>query len=279
MITYQFQILRYLPDRVSGEFVNLGVVVYEENTYKIASTFTDRIARVSSFFPGVNVRSIHRVVRFLQSEFNKKSVKLIKEIAYEKYSSLDEITRTILQKDDSALVFSEVKRGRDISLEAALSELFERLVSHYFDEEEQEVRSDRELWQQVYKRYFDEVRLTEKFKPHRVKTKLDILKFDHAIKNGVWNCFETINFNLTRPENVKSKVYKWDGRIRELRTSSETLNLYLFVEYPQKHPELKNFIDEKLNNIKFDDSKVEIVPQEQVLQLALDLKEEVNSHD
>lgn len=277
MINYQFQILRYLPDRVSGEFVNLGVVVYDENTKQFASRFADRVSRVSAFFPGVNVRNLHRVIRFLHSEFSKLAPKILTEFYFEK-NTLELITSRILPKDDSSLIFSEIRIGRDVNLNAALDELFDRLVTGYLEEDEREIHNDKEVWQKIYKKYFEEVNLADKFHQYKIKTENDELEFEHSIRNGVMNCFESITFDLSREDNIKNKVYKWDGRINELRTSKEPVHLYLMVQYPQKHPALSEFINRKLDHIKFNGSSVEIVTESNARQTAIDLMKAVDSH-
>ena len=51
MKTFEYQLLRYSPDAVCGEFVNVGVIVFDAEGKKLAGRFLDRIARESQFFP------------------------------------------------------------------------------------------------------------------------------------------------------------------------------------------------------------------------------------
>ncbi len=52
MNTYQYQVLRFPPDRVSGEFVNLGAVVFDPGQMKLISHFyTIKITPHFFFFP------------------------------------------------------------------------------------------------------------------------------------------------------------------------------------------------------------------------------------
>lgn len=278
MITYQYQILRFLPDRVNEEFVNLGVVVFDPQQLRMRSRFIDKVSRVSAFFPDINGRYLHNTLKFMQGEFDSLTAKLANELRYNKFSSLDEITKSILPKDDSALIFSETKKGRDIDLDVVCNELFERVVfKNLSDHDEFELRSDREVWNKVYKEFFERHNILNHLQPHTIKTKDDHLQFDKAYKNGTWNCFETISFNLVRPESVKNKVYKWAGKLEELKTSTEPVSLYLLTVLPENE-ELKKFINRKLNNKTFEDSTVKLITEDKAESLAKKVQREIESH-
>jgi len=242
MITYQYQILRFLPDRVNEEFVNLGVVVFDSEQLKVTSKFIDKVSRVSTFFPDINGQYLRKTLKFLQGEFNRVSTELSSEFLYNKLTSLEDITKAILPKDDSSLVFSEIKKGRDINIDMVCDELFERVVlKNLSDNDEFELRSDREVWNKVYTEYFERHNIINHLRPHTIKTKEDKLLFDKAYKNGRWNCFETISFNLVKPESIKNKVYKWAGKLEEL-AHLKNLCFYICFQFSQTMKSLKNLL-------------------------------------
>jgi hypothetical protein len=278
MINYQYQILRYLPDQVNEEFVNLGVVVLDDDRRILRFRFLDKASRVSGFFPDVNTRYLNNTLKFLQGEFYSLSKRLSQELALDKKADLEGLTRSILPKDDSSLIFSGVKRGRDVSIELACDDLYNRVVvRNVADSEEMDLRYDREVWSKIYKTYFEKYQITSKLQPHTVKTVNDSLQFERAWKNGKWNCFETVSFNLTRKDAVKNKVYKWVGKLDELKTSDEPVNLYLLSVLP-KSEDLKLFIDRKLNNKDFDKSTVTVITEEEVEVLARKFQREIEAH-
>lgn len=280
MKTYQYQVLRFMPDRVTGEFMNLGIVIFEPTSEFISGKFLQKITRASSAFPSINSRYLATTLKYFQKEFDYLNRQLFTELHFEKYKSLEEITKKILPKDDSSIFFTEVNKGLDIDLNIALDSLFERIVTKYVHEDEREHITDREVWSKIYKKYFDDLGVSGHLKEHTVKTELDKWKFDKAWKNGVWNCFETISFDLIKSEAIKDKVYKWAGRIDELQTSNEPIHLYLLSKLPRQHKQLKNFINKKIGEVKFDNKvRVELVFEEKALEVARTIKEEINKHE
>jgi hypothetical protein len=280
MRTYQYQILRFLPDRVTGEFVNLGIVLFEPETKFIKGKFFQKISRASSLFPSVNSRYLGTTLKFLQKEFNRLSEQFSTELYFQKYRSIEEVTKTILPKDDSSLFFTEPKKGLDVELDMALEMLFERVVTRYIHEEDKEHLGDKEVWSRIYKKYFDDLGVSKHLKEHTIKTDLDKWEFEKAWKNGVWHCFETISFDLIKAESIKDKVYKWAGRIDELQTSKEPFHLFLLSKLPSEHKELKKFIIKKIGKIEFENRVVvELVFEDKAEKIAKEIKQEIEKHE
>lgn len=131
MTTIQYQILRYLPDRVSGEFVNLGIVAFDPANGTLKSKFINKIGKISGFFPNTNSRYLVKSVKTIQDDLDTYSKRLQSEFLFKKVDSLEEITKSVLPKDDSALIFSETKKALDVSAEATVDDLYSRFVSVY----------------------------------------------------------------------------------------------------------------------------------------------------
>ncbi len=279
MITIQYQILRYLPDRISGEFVNLGIVVFDASTGILASRFINKIGNISSFFPNTNSRYLIKSVKTIYENLDKISIGLQSEFAFKKFDSLSEITRSVLPQDDSALVFSEVKKTLDISAEATTEDLFSRFVSiHLIEDEDEEVRRDKEVWNKVYKKHFDDNGISSHLSSHKVKTKHDVLEFEKAWKNGAWNYFESVSFNLTRADAIKNKVYKWVGKLDELSSSSESMHIYLLSVLPHSNPELDAFINKTIKAKATKNLKIDLVSENNVTTIVKQIKKAIDNH-
>jgi hypothetical protein len=265
MITIQYQILRYLPDRVSGEFVNLGIVAFDSPSRSLRSRFINRIGNISTFFPNTNSKYLIKTIKTIQDNLEAFSVRLNSEFTFSEIDSIEEITRTVLPKDDSSLVFSEIKKTLEISVEATVSDLFSRFVSaHYMEDEDEEVRKDKEVWTKVYKKHFDEYGISDHLTAHTFKTRNDELEFDKAWKNGAWNCFESVSFNLTRPDSIKNKVYKWVGKLDELTTAQEPMHIYLLSVLPIEHTELDLFISNKIKEKATENVKIDLILEDEI---------------
>ena len=279
MKTIHYQVLKYLPDRVSGEFVNLGIVAYDAQSRILKSKFINKIGNISSFFPNVNSRYLIKSIKTIQQDLQSIAQGFHSEFSFDKIDSIDQVTRKVLANDDSALIFSEIKKTLDVDIEATVRDLFSRFVNiSSIEGDDDEVRRDKEVWAKVYKKHFDEYGISSHLKQHNIKTQNDELEFDKAWKNGVWNCFETVSFNLTRPDAIKNKVYKWVGKLDELNTSEEAKHIYLLSVLPKEHPELKRFIEKMIKDKSTERTMVDIISEDQVDIITQAIKSEIDNH-
>ena len=116
------------------------------------------------------------------------------------------------------------------------------------DDSSETYNTDKKVWRDIYKDYFDKYNITSKLEKHTVKTNTDTIDFSKSWKNGKWNCYESIALNLKGIDNLKKKVYSWSGILSELSTTDEPLNVYLLVVSPNHNQNLVGFIEEKLKN-------------------------------
>ena len=219
------------------------------------------------------------MVRLIQDDFESCSNRLKTEFKFKDIKQVEELVNSILPKDDSALCFTETQKTLDVNLDLAIEDLFSRFVKiHLSDDEEDEVRNDKEVWNRVYKKHFDDYGISGHLSSHKVKTKNDELEFEKAWKNGAWNCFESVSFNLTRPDSIKNKVYKWAGKLDELSSTKESLHVYLLSIFPNDHPELTAFIKHKINEKSSGNLKVELVLENNIEKVVKKIKREIDKH-
>ncbi|MBK8521464.1 MAG: DUF3037 domain-containing protein [Chitinophagaceae bacterium] len=67
---YQFQIVRYIHDRITGEFVNVGIIVYMPESRFLKSRFINKFSRISQFFIDVNGHSLLGALKQFDKEIN-----------------------------------------------------------------------------------------------------------------------------------------------------------------------------------------------------------------
>jgi hypothetical protein len=226
-------------------------------------------SRISNFFGGIDGSSL--MENLFQFEL------LIKKIGenfsnYKSISDLKVITESILAPNGSALYLTEVNRGIHFDPTSALNSVFESLVGKYIPEFNNGNHTDHYTWKNAYKEYFDKYDITRKLEKHAIETKKDKLIFDKAWENGIWNCYQTLAFDLKQEEDIKSKVYTWSGILKELETAKEHLNLYLLTTTPtEEHKYLKPFIKEMLS-VNKDNIKVTVVEEKEAEEFAAQLK-------
>jgi len=275
MQTFDYQILRYMPDRVNGEFLNLGIVMFQVETAQIEFKFISKTGRISEVFPGTNSRFLIKTIERIKINLTSFKELQTQKLTLEPIISLDSLTRKVLPKDDSALFFTNTEKTLDVSIEVASGYLFKRLISMHQNIEEKEIKQDKEVWSKVYKKYFEEAGITHHLRQHQIKTKFDEFNFDHSWKNGHWNFFEPISFIQNRKEQVKNKVYKMAGKIESLSKSDEYLHLYLLSLLPAEN-DLVEFVNEILTSKSNKKLKVEIITQDNITKMTTDLMNEIN---
>ena len=276
MKKFQYQIIRYMHDRVTSEFVNVGIVVYQPDTNFLQARFVNKFSRISQFFIDINGQYLLSTLKQFDRELAITANRLTELLV--SYASLTEITQAILPKDDSALVCSELLFGIDINPMSALDDLFDRLINKYNHDIDKDVHDDKYVWSRVYKQYFDKYDITAKLKSHTVKTKHDFIEFDKAWKNGVWNCYQTLSFDLKRNDSIKNKVYKWSGILNELEISGQELHLYFLTVNPSQDRPIRKFIEDTLLNRNRQTLKVSIISENQADKFAAEVKKEIEEH-
>lgn len=272
-ITYRYQILRYRHDLVSGEFANLGIVFFDQTNNTLRAKFVNKYKRLSQFFGEISSTFLMRTLRQLSKEFS-----ILAESLDEGRSDLirskeiEELTTLILPKDDNALVFSETFSGWHFEADLAFQELYYQIIERY-QSSKVERHTDAYAWKEIYKKHFDNYGITSQLKSKRVKTDFTTIEFDKTIQNGSLHCFQSISFDLRHEGSIEDKIYRWDGRIRELTTAKQTLNLYLLSILP-KNKKLTKMIEEKLN---FSDEKnkitVRVIDESEAESIAAEVRE------
>lgn len=116
MKTYEYQILRYIPDQVSGEFLNVGILMFGPKERTFCYEFINLRQRLSAAFYGIESTHIMRKLKILQEELEDIEKQQSGNLQLGDVSSVTFYSTQILKRDDSALQFTEVKKGMDINL-------------------------------------------------------------------------------------------------------------------------------------------------------------------
>jgi hypothetical protein len=277
MIKYQYQLIKYVHDQFTGEFVNVGVIVYSPENLFLQSKVLNSYSRIIGLFPGANGIFINRLLRNFDSEISRIS-KSLKEL-FKPSPDLSSITNNILPKDDSALQISDVKFALDLDLNAAISDLFKDFVEKYIiHSNATNTLTDEEVWRKNYKTYFDRYQISERLTSHNVATSNDQFTFDHAWKNEIWHCYQPISFALQNKESIKDKVYKWVGKIQEINNSKEKIHLTFLSAIAHDHKALKDFIVSQLDK-DTEHVQIDVVMESEAETIAKQIQELMLEHD
>jgi hypothetical protein len=260
MKKFQYQVLRYMPDRMSGEFINLGVVVLSPEMQAFDGRFYHKSGRLHQFFPKVNSGFVKQMVSRVEDGLHQLMEQSAAPLFKDMVMSLDIITMQILPKDDSSLYFTEVQTVFDLDMNSLLIELFDRLITRHTLEEESVSMQDSEVWTKIYKPFFSNSALTSMLHETVVKTKHDELHFERTFQNGALHCFEPVSFQLSNSEVIKGKAYKWAGRLQELETVEDPLHVYLLAALPDDSA-LQSLVRDKFDGVKIGEATIELVDE------------------
>jgi hypothetical protein len=67
---------------------------------------------------------------------------------------------------------------------------------------------------------------------HEITTPFATHVFPQAWKNGVWNVYQPLSFDLKRSENIRHKAHQWESLTRFLAQSPENPKIHLLLAAP-----------------------------------------------
>lgn len=225
MIPYQYAILRYVHDRSTGEFVNIGAVIWAPEDQRFIFEISHRYGRVSSFFDGLNGKEFQQMVGFLRSFFSEQSSRRNLgqiDLFESKTLRLPSILPTLLRSGSGCFEWSDVMAGIGSSLEDELVSLIEDYVTKYEVSHIKSSTDEGVIWRSMDK-LIKESRV-EAIVERKVEVTANTnyqYTFQLGWKNGCAQYAEPISFDLKDASSIREKAVRWCGRLGVLRTAKE----------------------------------------------------------
>ena len=192
MKKFQYQVLQFYPDKVTGEFLNVGVVGFDMENQVLDFNIVSRVGAIGQLFNQANTRYLVKQLNTISLNLKKIQDTLATDsLAFHRYTSIEELTKMAFVRDDSALLFSDIRYSLDISVEHLVSYLGDRILTIGSLETDHEVKSDKEVWTKMFKQYFDKMEVSNYLTSRTIKTKYDSISFEHTWKNGHVNFFRS----------------------------------------------------------------------------------------
>lgn len=230
---YSYVVLRYVHDILSGEQLNVGVVVLSAEARYLGALCRPTYARLARTFPGFRGDAFRKTMRYIQAEIERLAERVADSAPFESLPrSVLELVTQVLPRDDSSFKWSEAGVGVTDDLPKALEDLYERLVTRCDDKEQSERRTDEDVWK-GYRKELESRHLLQYLQPKTIATTDDEIEFRHAWKNGSWHCLEPVSFDLMRSDSIREKAHKVLGELTSLRDAKEQFRVYLLVGGPQ----------------------------------------------
>jgi len=275
MKSYQYQVIRYLHDHFTGEYVNIGIVVYNPEYKFLGCKITNKYQRITSMFPDANGKWIMKVLRDFEAKLHQSSNRLTE--LFQPSVQIEHVTGSMIPNDDTAIRLSESFSGLDIDFNTALEDLFSSLVEKHIDDPKKDTLLDEDIWKKKYKQYFEQYSVIGNLKTHEVRTKNDRFIFDKAWKNDIWHCYEPLSFIVKKKGTVKEKVYRWAGKIQGLQNANEPLHITLMTSFSPNHKNMATFVKDYLLK-EYNNLHIEIVTDDQAEVLAKSVAEKMKAH-
>lgn len=274
---YSYTVLRYVHDVLTGEFVNVGVVLFAPKTgaFKFKSRTT--IGRLKGVFPDIDrasfVSAMHAMRRGLQliAKDESKAGFLASD------GDAAALARRAVTQDDSSLQLSPCGTGLTDDPEKTLNNLYDRFVARY-DTHARNRRSDDDVWRPVHQK-LEERHLAQQLQQKIIGGTVDDIVFKRAWKNSQWHVYEPVSFDLADAEGIKAKARGWLGHLSAVVAdgSAEQFKPHFVVGAPQ-NPELMDAFQTAIAILKKTPNGPEIFEEDQIDALVAQIASELGAH-
>jgi hypothetical protein len=228
-------------------------------------------------FLDVNGDQLRPLMRFIQSSFEEYALKLNGELPLQgQPKNIMDVAASILSRDDSSLQWSEPGGGVSENPSVTLEQLYVRLVEKYELRAQLPSRTDDEVWR-GFKKELEVKQVLAKLQPKRIVAKDYEHEFDHAWKNGTWNLYQPISFDLIDAESLLDKANRWLGRATILQESQEKFKLHMLLGEPRLE-KLKLSYEKALNILNRMPVKKEFIREDEAVKFSKTLAKEIEQH-
>jgi Protein of unknown function (DUF3037) len=131
MTPYQFQVLRYVHDRVTGEFVNVGIVLLASQEGFLRARAVRRAQRVLRFFPSINAKRLLMTLRDIERTCNEYGQELKEPTQLDDAELLTHLTRRVIRPNDAAWHWTPPQYGIALDVAHTFDHLYRRHVETY----------------------------------------------------------------------------------------------------------------------------------------------------
>ncbi len=233
---YSFCFLRYVHEPLSGEFANVGVLLWAPTSRFLGFRGSHKFRRLSQFFHGFHVQDYRALVGRLETQFDKLAAQLAGAEVELPFSpepnSARELAMLVVPHDDAALVWSLSGGGLTADPADELRRLFEEAVARHYDVVDEARRDDATVFRDIYSRAFEAPAVKALVSEHEIQAPLASHVFPQAWKNGVWQVYQPLSFDLKRPENIRHKAHQWESSRVVYLSPPEKPKIHLLLGAP-----------------------------------------------
>jgi hypothetical protein len=274
---YSFTVLRYFHDVMTGEFVNVGVVLYSPQPNFLDCRITQLYGRLSKVFGEVNGDHFRKIVKYISSQLEEKGDRLKTELPFTKYQSVLDVVGTVLPPDNSSLQFSPAGYGVAEDLQKTLEHLYLRYVEKYQERPAKYSRSDEDVWR-TFKKPLEENHVLAHLTSHQMVSPNYEYVFEYAWKNNIWHINQPISLDLIEPSYIIEKANNWLGKMTNLTENNEsTFKMYFLLGEPS-NPKAKSALIKAKNIIHKIPCDHDFISEGEAEKFAEELRNKIKEH-
>ena len=229
---YSYSVLRYIHDVVSGESLNVGVVMHAPAASFLKVRTRKTVGRLIQAFPDLDRADFADAMLAVDRGFSAVAKQANKLPLFDARTDARAHALKVLPDDDSALQWSPTGTGLTADPARTFERLYERYVARY-DSTAAMRRSDADVWRLVRDKLVERG-LNIPFKPKVVVGAQDRIVFERAWKNGRWHACEPVSLDMTDAEAIMNKARRWRGHLAAVADgASERIDLHFLLGRPQ----------------------------------------------
>ncbi len=274
---YSASYLRYVHDPVTGEFANVGVLVWAPLSRELYFVGTARTQRLGRFFHDFCDEDHQKIIGYAQKEFAKLAEKLRKqaELPFDLSAACArDLGLIVIPFDDATYQWSPSFGGYTVDAKAIAEEIFQEAIGvHQKKAPGSARRSEQVIYKEHYQATFESERVKPFILPHLVEAPRVAYEFQRAYQNGVWNCFEIVSLDYHNPETIEQRSLQWDARVRHLQDGSDKAKIHLLLGKPSEGM-LREYA--KAKDLMGSSNNAEIIEEDGAADFCKELEEKVS---
>ncbi len=271
---YSYCFLRYRQDPESGEFANVGVALWAPESRFVAFQGSRRFSRLTHFFGDLDRDGYRLLIAHVERRFDSLAEEIANGLPFEKLpESARDIARNVVPEDDGALIWSPARGGFTEDPNAELSRIFDRFIGRLNAPYEKPRRDDDEVFREVFRKAFAAKEVADRLEEREVVAPLASHTFKYAWKNGTWNVYETLSFDLLDSESIERKAHTWFGRSVHLAQSPDRPKIHFLLGKPTVEGNRKAY--GKAKDILRSEKHVALIEEDEAVDFGARLKTEV----
>lgn len=272
---YTYTVLRYFHDVMTGECVNVGVIVHAPNFSFLNGKIRGTIGRIKDIFPDLDNKAFKSAIWGVRRSIARLAKDQSDRLLFSPKCDAVALARAVLPADDSSLQWSPVGTGLTDNPQATLDRLFNRFVARY-DVRHKGHRTDDEVWRPVGQK-LEERHLASRLQETVIHGRSDDITFEHAWKNGIWHCYEPVSLDLADADGIKQKARGWLGHLTAVVDGAEKFKTRFLVGVPSDKSLLTAY-ESAVQILRKGPNKPEVYEESEIDLFVARIEDEIAAH-